>query len=81
FEDVKQILEAFEFLEVRSTGSHHIFRHGDGRMQTIPKKGGQKVKKVYIKQIIKLLKLESINQIRFKADSLLDVLWVFFKIY
>ncbi len=48
FEDIKQILEEFEFLEVRSTGSHHIFRHEDGRMQTIPKKGGQKVKKVYI---------------------------------
>jgi hypothetical protein len=28
-----------------------FFRHEDGRMQIIPKKGGQKVKRVYIKQI------------------------------
>lgn len=58
FSDVKYLLEAFEFEEVRSSGSHHIFRHTDGRMQTVPKKHGQKVKKAYIKQIVKLLRLE-----------------------
>jgi predicted RNA binding protein YcfA (HicA-like mRNA interferase family) len=62
FDDVKRLLEALDFEEVRSSGSHHIFRHLDGRMQIIPKKGGKKVKQVYIKQIIKLLSLEDYEQ-------------------
>jgi len=61
FEDAKRILIAFEFEEVRSNGSHHIFRHKDGRMLTVPKKAGKKVKEVYIKQISKLLRLEDWN--------------------
>ena len=58
FEDIKRLLEAFDFQEVRSSSSHVIFRHKDGRMQSVPKKNGQKVKEVYIKQIVKLLSLE-----------------------
>lgn len=58
FSDVEYLLRAFEFEEVRSSGSHHIFRHKDGRMQIVPKKHGQKVKGAYIKQIVKLLRLE-----------------------
>jgi predicted RNA binding protein YcfA (HicA-like mRNA interferase family) len=57
FQDIKFVLEYFNFIEVRSKGSHHIFRHEDGRMQVIPKVGGKKVKKVYIVQIIRLLQL------------------------
>ncbi|MFM6282651.1 MAG: type II toxin-antitoxin system HicA family toxin [Dolichospermum sp.] len=49
---------AFGFEEVRSKGSHHTFRHEDGRIQIVPKKEGQKVKGIYIKQIVKLLRLE-----------------------
>lgn len=62
FNDIKQILEYFDFEEVRSSGSHHTFRHPDGRMQIVPKKGGKTVKRVYIKQIIKLLRLEEYEQ-------------------
>jgi predicted RNA binding protein YcfA (HicA-like mRNA interferase family) len=58
FSDVKKLLEAFEFSEDNSSGSHHIFRHEDGRMITIPKKGGQKVKGFYVKQVNKVLRLE-----------------------
>jgi predicted RNA binding protein YcfA (HicA-like mRNA interferase family) len=58
FDDIKRLLEAFGFQEVRSSGSHIIFRHEDGRMQSVPKKSGRKVKGIYIKQIIKLLSLE-----------------------
>ncbi|MBD2690245.1 type II toxin-antitoxin system HicA family toxin [Anabaena catenula] len=58
FEDVRRILIAFGFEEVRSKGSHHTFRHEDGRIQIVPKKEGQKVKVIYIKQIVKLLRLE-----------------------
>ena len=46
------------FEEVRANGSHHTFRHEDGRIQVVPKKEGQKVKGIYIKQIVKLLRLE-----------------------
>ncbi|MBK1989203.1 type II toxin-antitoxin system HicA family toxin [Sphaerospermopsis aphanizomenoides BCCUSP55] len=58
FEEVRRILIAFDFEEVRSKGSHHTFRHEDGRIQIVPKKDGQKVKGIYIKQIVKLLRLE-----------------------
>lgn len=58
FEDVRSLLEAFGFEEKRSKGSHHSFRDSQGRKITIPKKGGQKVKGVYVLQIIELLNLE-----------------------
>ncbi|AUT02545.1 type II toxin-antitoxin system HicA family toxin [Aliinostoc sp. HNIBRCY26] len=58
FEEVRYLLEAFGFEEKRSKGSHHSFRDSQGRILTIPKKSGQKVKGVYIQQIIELLNLE-----------------------
>lgn len=61
FEDVCYILLAFGFEEKRSKGSHHTFRNADGLKITVPKKGGKKVKGVYVKQIVLLLKLEEWN--------------------
>jgi predicted RNA binding protein YcfA (HicA-like mRNA interferase family) len=61
FEDVCYILIAFGFEETRSKGSHHTFRNADGLNITVPKKGGQKVKGVYVKQIVLLLNLEEWN--------------------
>ena len=58
FEDVKYVLEAFEFEEKRSKGSHHIFGDPQGRVLTVPKKGGKKVKRIYIKRVVEMLKLE-----------------------
>jgi predicted RNA binding protein YcfA (HicA-like mRNA interferase family) len=58
FEDVLYILQAFGFEEKRSKGSHHSFRDSQGRTVTVPKKGGQKVKGVYVQQIVELLNLE-----------------------
>lgn len=58
FEDVRRLLEEFDFLAVRTSGSHVIFRHEDGRQITVPTKKGRTVKKVYIRQIIELLSLE-----------------------
>ena len=58
FEDVRYLLEAFGFEEKRSKGSHHSFRDSQGRKITVPNKGGQKVKGVYVKQIVELLNLE-----------------------
>ncbi|HAZ47988.1 MAG TPA: type II toxin-antitoxin system HicA family toxin [Cyanobacteria bacterium UBA11369] len=52
------ILTAFGFEEKRSKGSHHSFRDSAGRTITVPKKGGQKVKGVYVQQIVELLNLE-----------------------
>ncbi|MFB2878305.1 type II toxin-antitoxin system HicA family toxin [Floridanema aerugineum] len=68
FEDVERLLTAFDFEEVRSKGSHHIFLHEDGRQLTIPKKGGKKVEKIYIKQITKLLRLEDYDVQKEDAD-------------
>lgn len=61
FEDVRYLLEAFGFKETRSKGSHHSFGDSEGRKVTVPKKGGQKVKGVYVQQIIELLNLEEWN--------------------
>ncbi|MEQ8755817.1 MAG: type II toxin-antitoxin system HicA family toxin [Coleofasciculus sp. G1-WW12-02] len=58
FEDVRYLLEAFGFEEKRSKGSHHSFRDSQGRKITVPKKGGQKVKGVYVQKIVELLNLE-----------------------
>jgi predicted RNA binding protein YcfA (HicA-like mRNA interferase family) len=61
FEDVVYILKAFGFEEKRSKGSHHSFRDSQGRKITIPKKGGQKVKGIYVQKIVKLLDLKEDN--------------------
>jgi predicted RNA binding protein YcfA (HicA-like mRNA interferase family) len=57
FEDVRYLLEAFGYIEVRSKGSHHIFRNESGQKVVISKKGGQKVKGIYVKSIVELLDL------------------------
>ena len=69
FEDVRYILEAFGFEEKRSKGSHHIFRDSQARKITVPKKGGQKVKGVYVQQIVELLNLEEWNDEDNKAQE------------
>jgi predicted RNA binding protein YcfA (HicA-like mRNA interferase family) len=61
FEDVVYVLKAFGFEEKRSKGSHHSFRDSQGRKITIPKKGGQKVKGIYVQKIVKLLNLKEDN--------------------
>ncbi len=57
FEDVRYLLEAFGFVEIRSKGSHHSFRNEIGQKVVVPKKGGQKVKGIYVKLIVDLLDL------------------------
>lgn len=59
FEDVKKLLLAFDFVEVRSSGSHHVFRQKDGRMIVVPKKSGNKVKRIYIRKVTDLLGLNN----------------------
>lgn len=58
YQDAKRLLTAFGFEEVRSKGSHHIFRNQDGQILPIPKQGGKKVGERYIELIIEVLRLE-----------------------
>ena len=58
FEEVRTLLEGLGFHKARSKGSHHIFRDELGRQLTIPKTGGQKIKRPYIQKIVELLNLE-----------------------
>ena len=51
-------MSAFGFHDVRSKGSHHMFRHPDGRKLPAISKKGKKVKKVYVKKIVQILELE-----------------------
>ncbi|MEL6460367.1 MAG: type II toxin-antitoxin system HicA family toxin [Cyanobacteria bacterium J06621_15] len=69
FEDVRYILEAFGFEEKRSKGSHHSFCDLEGRTITVPKKGGKKVKGVYVDKIIELLNLEEWNNDNVKTEE------------
>jgi predicted RNA binding protein YcfA (HicA-like mRNA interferase family) len=57
YDDVYYILVAFGFQEISSKGSHHTFRNNEKLKITVPKQGGKTVKKTYLKQIVKLLKL------------------------
>lgn len=46
YADIEKIANAFGFEEVRSKGSHHTFRHADGRqLPTIAKKAETESKK------------------------------------
>ena len=63
FEDVRYLLEAFGFVEIRFRGSHHSFRNEIGQKVVIPKKGRQKVKGVYVKLIVDLLNLAAPDEI------------------
>ena len=58
YEEVERVLLACGFKEVRSSGSHHTFRHPDGRTITVPKHHGQVVKAAYLKQVLKLIQEE-----------------------
>ena len=58
FDDVEYLLGCFGFEEKTVKGSHHTFRNGEGLKITVPKKGGKRVKRVYVQQIVKLLNLE-----------------------
>jgi predicted RNA binding protein YcfA (HicA-like mRNA interferase family) len=58
FEKVRALLNAFGFEEIRSKGSHHIFRNSEGQTQVVPKKSGQKVKRTYLREIVDRLNLE-----------------------
>ncbi len=59
YDDVYYILTQFGFQEISSKGSHHTFRNEQKLKITIPKQGGQSVKRNYLKQIVKLLELDT----------------------
>lgn len=58
FDDIRYVLIEFGYQEIRSKGSHHSFKNEQGEVIIIPKKGGQKVKRTYIEELIRLLDLE-----------------------
>ncbi|WP_373478749.1 type II toxin-antitoxin system HicA family toxin [Geminocystis sp.] len=58
FEEIYTVLKAYGYQEIRSKGSHHAFENDRGDVIIVPKKGGQKVKKTYIEEIINKLNLE-----------------------
>lgn len=55
YKEVESLLTSFGFEHVRSKGSHHQFRHPGGTMLTVPKHGGQMVKRTYLKQVLEAL--------------------------
>jgi predicted RNA binding protein YcfA (HicA-like mRNA interferase family) len=59
FTDVAWLLVEYGFVQVRSKGSHHHFRHTDGRIISVPKTKGKMVKLIYVKLILSLLELEA----------------------
>ncbi|MBD2578773.1 type II toxin-antitoxin system HicA family toxin [Oscillatoria sp. FACHB-1406] len=59
FDEVRYLLEAFGYWEARSKGSHHAFENEVGDVIIIPKKGGKKVKRTYVIEVVRLLDLEN----------------------
>ena len=58
FADVRTLLEAFGWTLARESGSHVSFtKAGEGTL-VIPRKGGQKVKRVYLDLICERLGLD-----------------------
>ena len=59
FDDVETLLSSFGWNVARQSGNHVTFRnaHGVGIM-TVPKVGGQRVKRFYINQICDILGLD-----------------------
>lgn len=49
--EVVAILATLGFLEVRQRGSHKQFRHGDGRVTTVPFHQGRDISPSLLKQI------------------------------
>ena len=59
FDEVRSLLAAFGFVEVRASGSHHMFRNAEGQMIVVPRSGGSRVKRAYARRIVELLNLET----------------------
>lgn len=57
YEEVETVLTSFGFQPVRSKGSHHQFRHPRGIMLTVPKMGGQLVKRAYLREVVRALEV------------------------
>ena len=59
FDEVRGLLTAFGFIEVRASGSHHVFRNASGQMLVVPRSGGSRVKRTYVRRVVELLNLET----------------------
>lgn len=55
YAEVATVLKAYGWVEVRSKGSHHHFRHPDKGILSVPKRGGKVVKTTYLKQVLKFI--------------------------
>ena len=54
---VVALLEAHGFSEVRQRGSHKQFRHGDGRVTTVPFHGGRDVSPTLLRKIARDIRM------------------------
>ncbi len=62
FREIKQLLEAYGYEEVRVRGSHHNFRNPEGKQRksiVVPKTKGQKVKRNYVDKVLGYLGIDS----------------------
>ncbi len=56
-EDVRRVLAAYGFSEVRQRGSHLTFVHAEGRGFTLPLSHGKTVKRTYVVELLGRLNL------------------------
>jgi predicted RNA binding protein YcfA (HicA-like mRNA interferase family) len=62
FDEIKRILENEGFKNVRTRGSHFIFKNNDTGKRIIIPSHNNTVKKYYLEEIIKILNLEDKNE-------------------
>jgi predicted RNA binding protein YcfA (HicA-like mRNA interferase family) len=58
FSDVEQVLEAFGWLHDRDRGSHAYFVKPGAPPISVPRVGGRRVKRTYIRQVLAVIGVE-----------------------
>lgn len=63
--DMERILFSLGFHQVRQKGSHVFYRHGDGRVTTVPHHKGRDLSKGLLKAILRDIRLsvEEFNEL------------------
>lgn len=63
--DIFRVLRKLGFYKVRQKGAHICFKHSDGRFTLVPSHGGEDIGRGLLRQILKEIKLNPDEFIRY----------------
>ena len=64
FRTMEKLLLKLGFSESRQRGSHHFYRHPDGRTTTLPQHGNVDLSRPLIREILRQIEISPDNYIR-----------------